>query len=250
MKTYTNKSNAARAAKAANGGTLDNLQLRGEEGAWYYGPTDMLDKVAAAADAAKAAMVRSAIDASNQIAFAGLQAEEKLRAKKATATRKKVDKALGIGAGLPKNNSAPAKKAVAKPQAAAKPSPAKPAGKPAAKKAPAKAKKAVPAKAAQAYDVKTGPTQGRISGYHIDTDRDEKHGVKRRSAGTIGGRLWSIFDKLASKAGGAAKLEIADVKAHKEVADIFNPNKVVIEFYYWRRYHGVRGRGKKQKVSE
>src|SRR5690606_36775400 len=129
---------------------------------------------------------------------------------------------------------------------------------PAAKKAPAKkaakkvaAKKAAPRKAAPAeeYDVKHGPTQGRISGYHIDADRDEKHGVKRRSAGTIGGRLWAIFDTMAAKAGGAEKLEIAVVKESKLVAD-FNANKVVIEFYYWRRYHGVRGRGKKQKVAK
>lgn len=35
-KTYTNKSNAARAAKKANNGTLDGLVLKGTEGAWYY----------------------------------------------------------------------------------------------------------------------------------------------------------------------------------------------------------------------
>lgn len=35
-KTYTNKSNAARAAKKANNGTLDGLVLKGTEGAYYY----------------------------------------------------------------------------------------------------------------------------------------------------------------------------------------------------------------------
>lgn len=37
-KTYTNKSNAARAAKKANGGTLLGLALYGVEGEWYYAP--------------------------------------------------------------------------------------------------------------------------------------------------------------------------------------------------------------------
>lgn len=35
-KTYTNKSNAARAAKKANNGTLDGLVLKGTEGAYFY----------------------------------------------------------------------------------------------------------------------------------------------------------------------------------------------------------------------
>ena len=169
IKNYTNKSNAARAAKKANNGTLDGLTLLGKEGAWYYG-----------------------------------------------------------------TKPAPAKKAA-----------------PAKKSAPAK--KAAPVrKAAQQteeYDVKNGPTQGRIRGYHIDTDRDERHGVKRRSAGTIGGRLWAIFAKLSTAAGGPEKLEIAAVKENKEIAQ-FNKNKVLIEFYLWRRYMGVRGRGRKQKVDK
>lgn len=207
-KTYTNKSNAARAAKAANGGNLNGLELRGQEGAWYYAPAEQ----AAPAAETVASMTPS----------------------------------LGTPVAAKAKKAAPAKKAPAKAAPAA----------PAAKKAPAKkvaAKKAAPARKpaqpAEEYDVKHGPTQGRISGYHIDADRDEKHGVKRRSSGTIGGRLWAIFDKLAAKAGGAEKLEIAVVKEHKDVAD-FNANKVVIEFYYWRRYHGVRGRGKKQKVAK
>lgn len=185
MKTYTNKSNAARAAKASNGGNLNGLELKGKEGAWYY------DKPAAAHTHGPA--------------------------------------------------TPPAKKA------AKKAVPAK-AVKKAAKKA---VKKAAPRKAtqhAEEYDVRNGPTQGRIVGYHIDEDRETKHGVKRRSSGTIGGRLWAIFDKMAAKAGGAAKLEIGVVKESAAVAD-FNANKVLIEFYVWRKFNGVRGRGKKQKVA-
>lgn len=173
IKTYTNKSNAARAAKKANNGTLDGLTLLGKEGAWYYGTKP-----------------------------------------------------------APAKKSAPAKKAA-----------------PAKKSAPLGRTAAVKSMLAEEYDVKNGPTQGRIRGYHIDTDRDERHGVKRRSAGTIGGRLWAIFAKLSTAAGGPEKLEIAAVKENKEIA-LFNRNKVLIEFYLWRRYMGVRGRGRKQKVDK
>ena len=48
--------------------------------------------------------------------------------------------------------------------------------------------------------------------------------------------------------GAPESLAIADVKEQKLVAE-YNANKVMIEFYLWRRYHGVRGRGSKQKVD-
>lgn len=227
MKTYTNKSNAARAAKAANGGNLNGLELRGQEGAWYYAPAEQ-QAPSEPAVALSPSMGTPTNGKAKKSAPAKKLPPGTYTAKVASATVKggKVDVKL----------------ADVKPKA-----PAKKAAKKVATKKAAPARK--PAQPAEEYDVKHGPTQGRISGYHIDADRDEKHGVKRRSSGTIGGRLWAIFDKLAAKAGGAEKLEIAAVKEHKDVAD-FNANKVVIEFYYWRRYHGVRGRGKKQKVAK
>lgn len=199
MKTYTNKSNAARAAKAANGGTTLGLALYGVEGAWYYAP----------------------------------------QAAPVVVQKRNADGASVL--------TAPAKKAPAKKAAAKK----VPAGKHTAKVTKVATKGRVTTVKAKldVYDPKHGPTQGRIRGYVIDADRDEKHGVKRRSAGTIGGRLWAAFDKLSARAGGPEKLEIAAVKDHKDVAN-FNKNKVVIEFYLWRKYHGVRGRGKKQKVDK
>lgn len=236
MKTYTNKSNAARAAKAANGGTLTGLELLGEEGAWYYAP--------------KAGQPDN---------------RPKLPPKTKVAVPVTVSKVPGIttmvfdpaamspSIGTSAVTEVPAKKAPAKPVPLARTAAVQKVLNSAKPKTPAKkvaTKKAAPArKPSEVYDVKNGPTQGRISGYHIDTDRDEKHGVKRRSAGTIGGRLWAIFDKLAAKAGGPEKVEIALAKESPLVAD-FNGNKVVIEFYYWRRYNGVRGRGKKQKVAK
>jgi hypothetical protein len=125
----------------------------------------------------------------------------------------------------------------------AKKAPPLPKGKAKAKPAPRAASAAVPV---ATWDAATGAKQGRITGYTIDTDRDERHGVKRRSAGTIGGSLWAIYDKLAK--GAPESLAIADVKEHQLVAE-YNANKVMIEFYLWRRYHGVRGRGSKQKVD-
>ena len=220
MKTYTNKSNAARAAKAANGGNLNGLELRGQEGAWYYAPAER--QAPSEPAAALSPSMGTPTNGKAKKSAPAKKAAQPVPLARTAAVQKVLDSSK------PK---APAKKAVKK-VAAKKAAPAR---KPAAER--------------EEYDVKHGPTQGRISGYHIDTDRDEKHGVKRRSAGTIGGRLWAIFDKLAAKAGGAEKLEIAVVKEHKDVVD-FNANKVVIEFYYWRRYHGVRGRGKKQKVAK
>jgi hypothetical protein len=244
MKTYTNKSNAARAAKVLNGGSLDGLELKGKEGAWYYAipignehvpVDDGIEKplrngmgTPVKTPPAKKAAPRK---------VAALEFERPARATAAPATVA----SKGNGKATPKGRSTTAHTFKADKPAAKK------AAKKVAKKAPAK-KAAAPRVAVVEYDVKHGPTQGRIRGYHIDTDRDEKHGVKRRSAGTIGGRLWSIFDKLSAKTGKAQDLDIATVKAHKDVGP-FNPNKVVIEFYYWRRYHGVRGRGKKQKVA-
>lgn len=135
----------------------------------------------------------------------------------------------------------------AKPSAPApKPAPKAPAPKAVQATPKAPAPKAPPAE--QAYDVKSGPKQGRISGYHIDTDRPVAHGVARRSAGTIGGRLWAIFDKMAEKVESVAELKISEVKASKLVEG-FNANKVAIEFYLWRKFQGVRGRGSKQKIG-
>lgn len=225
MKTYTNKSNAARAAKKANGGSLTGLELKGEEGAWYYAPKagqpehvpqPVATAPAASLGAAAPLKVVTTPDGGKAVVKNTLAKASKAPAKKAAPAKKSAPVKKAPAKKVPAKKAAPVRKAVAK---------------------------------ADEYDVRNGPTQGRISGYHIDPDRDEKHGVKRRSAGTIGGRLWAIFDAMSAKAGGPEKLEIAVVKEAKAVAD-FNPNKVVIEFYYWRRYHGVRGRGRKQKVAK
>lgn len=208
MKMYTNKSNAARAAKKANGGTLDGLVLHQDGEMFVYRPAPAAKAPTKAPVAPKAAPAKPA------------------KAKPAPKSQVAAQLAAEADAEAPK---APAKKAPAK-------------------KAAQVRKPAEPKPQADAYDPVAGATQGRISGYRIDTDRQERHGMRRRSAGTIGGRLWAIYDEFSKAASGAEKVEIAKVKEDARIKE-FNANKVVIEFYCWRKWNGVRGRGKKQKVD-
>lgn len=209
MKMYTNKSNAARAAKKANNGTLDGLVLHQDGEMFVYRPAAKPEPAAKAPAKPKAAPAKPA------------------KAKPAPKSQVAAQLAAEADAEAPK---APAKKAPAK-------------------KAAQVRKPATPPEApADAYDPVHGATQGRIRGYSIDTDRQERHGMRRRSAGTIGGRLWAIYDEFSKAAGGAEKVEIAKVKEDARIKE-FNANKVVIEFYCWRKWNGVRGRGKKQKVD-
>jgi hypothetical protein len=133
---------------------------------------------------------------------------------------------------------APAKKAKAKPAAK----------KPAAKKSPAQkaAAKRAKRKLPPTVEYTRGVTKGRIKGYKIDADLPVKHNVRRPSSGCIGGALWALFDSMAK--GKPASISRATVKASKRL-EPYNPNKVTIEFYKWRRFNGVRGRGKKQKTA-
>jgi hypothetical protein len=222
-KTYTNKSNAARAAKAANGGTLEGLTLMGQEGAWYY------DGKLAGADA-----TTQAASAPHVAAEATEQA--------ATAPE----------AAAPVANTPEAAK--------------KGAHKPLAKRAPKAPAKAAPTskEVAAAYPkgvqaLKVNETKGKnkprmTTGYKLQKDRDEAHGVKRKSTGTVGDQLWAVYDKLLAqlkaknKKAGAKDLALAHVRDAGIKAG-FNATTVALAFYQWRRFHGVRGRGRKQKVD-
>lgn len=268
MKTYTEKSNAARAAKKANNGTLDGLTLMGSEGAWYYAKlSDVGDNhtaeptVATVAQPAAPALPPPSMGDVMQVL--GLKSKTPAAKKVSQPTRPLDVGAKAAEKSAPAVKAAPSSGARSTSSTTAKPSKKVPAKKAATKKAAPPAKKAPVKKAAakkatktvEVYDVKNGPTHGRIRGYKIDADREVKHGIARRSAGTIAGRLWVIFDRLAKAAGGPAKLEIATVRADKEIVGktpdkAFNKNKVMIEFYIWRRFHGVRGQGKKQKVDK
>lgn len=250
QKTYSTKSNATRAGKVANGGTLDGLQLLGSEGAWYYGkpddaapaPQQALDVTEAASDVA-----RALVQAGNAIALAGLQAEQGAQVPAPRKTKAKV----------------PAKKPVANHALVTAPNAAP---KTPAKRAPAKAAKpkAAPTGKDIASAYKTGvkgipanATKGQprtVTGYKLQHERIEANGVQRMSKGTVGDQLWSLFDKAlaalqkGNKDFGAKDLLLGAVRKVGTDAG-FNNTTVALAFYQWRRFMGVRGRGKKQKVD-
>jgi hypothetical protein len=88
----------------------------------------------------------------------------------------------------------------------------------------------------------------------LEKVRPEAHGVQRKSTGTVGAQLWELFDKLLAKLqakdkkAGAKDLALSQVRGAGEEAG-FNSTTVALAFYQWRRFNGVRGRGKKQKVD-
>lgn len=222
IKTYTNKSNAARAAKKANGGSLEGLTLMGQEGAWYY-DGKMADAGEVTAQAA--AVLHQAAAASEQAA--------QLLEQAAPVVAKQV--------------------AASKPAKAAKPAAAKE-----PKKAP-NSKEVAASYPSGVKPIKANESKGKnkprmATGYKLQKERPESHGVQRKSAGTVGDQLWAVYDKLLAalkakdKKAGAKDLALSQVRDAGIKAG-FNSTTVALAFYQWRRFHGVRGRGKKQKVD-
>jgi hypothetical protein len=88
------------------------------------------------------------------------------------------------------------------------------------------------------YSMRTGKEIGLKAGTKIEKDRPEQNGVKRPSAGGMCRAVWDFLDaKVAEGAAVTAK----DVKAWAP-AQGWNPNNASIEFYQWRKFHGIRGR--------
>lgn len=147
-------------------------------------------------------------------------AKPKAPAKKAPAKAASASKrpAKAPAAATPKAKPAPARKAAPK-------APAK-AAKPAAPKAPAKAA--------------TAPSTTGRGGYTIDKDRPAAHGKTRPSANTTGGKAWAAFEALQK----AHKGDLPTLEQAKEAgaALSLNPTSVVIAYYRWRKFLGVRGR--------
>lgn len=74
----------------------------------------------------------------------------------------------------------------------------------------------------------------------IEKNREEQNGIKRPSAGTLCRAVWDALDKL-----GIDTATSKDAKA-LAVKKGWNANNVSIEFYQWRRFHGVTGRQAKK----
>jgi hypothetical protein len=76
------------------------------------------------------------------------------------------------------------------------------------------------------------------TGLKIEKNREERNGIKKPSVGGTCRAVWDAMDAMvASGKNPSAK----DVKALAEERG-WNPNNASIEFYQWRKFHGIRGR--------
>jgi hypothetical protein len=90
------------------------------------------------------------------------------------------------------------------------------------------------------------PTAPATSGLKIEKDRPEQHGVKRPSAGGKCRAVWDACDELAQ--GNVASVTSKMVRDHAATLG-WNANNASIEFYQWRKYHGVTGRQQVAKTA-
>lgn len=73
------------------------------------------------------------------------------------------------------------------------------------------------------------------SGLKIQKDRPVQNGVSRQSAGSVGDKLWSLYDA----AGPEVTLEQAKNLA---VQAGLSPTSAAIALYNWRKFHGIASR--------
>jgi len=73
-------------------------------------------------------------------------------------------------------------------------------------------------------------------GLKIEKDRPEQNGIKRPSIGGKCRAIWDALDVYREETG-----ELPTSKVVKELAadEGWNPNNASIEFYQWRKYHGI-----------
>ena len=74
------------------------------------------------------------------------------------------------------------------------------------------------------------------SGLKIEKDRPEQNGIKRPSIGGKCRAIWDALDAFRAETG-----ELPTSKVVKELAadEGWNPNNASIEFYQWRKFHGI-----------
>lgn len=74
------------------------------------------------------------------------------------------------------------------------------------------------------------------TGLKIEKDRPEQNGIKRPSAGGKCRAIWDALDAYREETG-----ELPTSKVVKELAadEGWNPNNASIEFYQWRKFHGI-----------
>jgi hypothetical protein len=77
------------------------------------------------------------------------------------------------------------------------------------------------------------------TGYKIQKDRPEQNGIKQPSTGTLCRRIWDKLDALS-----AETKSIPQIKPFRDAltAEGVDTTTCTIQFYRWRKFHGVTGR--------
>lgn len=77
------------------------------------------------------------------------------------------------------------------------------------------------------------------TGYKIQKDRPEQNGIKQPSVGTLCRRIWDKLDALS-----AETKSIPQIKPFRDAltAEGVDTTTCTIQFYRWRKFHGVTGR--------
>jgi hypothetical protein len=87
-------------------------------------------------------------------------------------------------------------------------------------------------------------TVQRTEGLKIDKDRTAANGVKERSKGGLCRLVWDTLDGMVKASAGTVP-SVGDIKKHAEEQG-WNVNNASIEYYQWRKFHGISGRGAKR----
>lgn len=91
------------------------------------------------------------------------------------------------------------------------------------------------------YDLR-GSNKPTGKGIKIEKDREERNGVKRPSAGGACRAVWDALDAMVAAGEQPTSKEVKALAEQNE----WNANNASIEFYQWRKFHGIRGRQPKK----
>jgi hypothetical protein len=98
-----------------------------------------------------------------------------------------------------------------------------------------------PSNAAPVEQPRTSTSQ-RVAGLKIQKDRAQQNGVKEPSKGGLCRAVWDALSAMTKDGNVPA---VADIKAHAEEQG-WNVANASIEYYQWRKFHGISGRGPKK----
>jgi hypothetical protein len=82
------------------------------------------------------------------------------------------------------------------------------------------------------------PPRASSKGIKIQKDRRTQNGVKEPSEGSVCRAVWDYLQNEVDK---DRVVTVKSVKAHAPTVG-WNPNNASIEYYNWRKFHGIKGR--------